>query len=314
MASPSFFDRNRYIVFLSHWINMQSMNWTRPFQRILITTVIVALALSALSLLYYRYVHFPWTRDAQVRANVVGIAPRVSGPIIHVPLTDNQILSKGDLLFEIDPSTYQASLLKAQALAEQTQADLVRAKQQLDRDTVLYAKRVIDLRELQNAQDEYASAEATFHAAQATLQSARLDLGFTRVVSPIDGYLTNFDTSPGTYVTAGQRLLALVDSNSFWVAAYFTETQLAHIQIGDSVQIKLISHPGTTFYGKVESVGWGIHRTDGAAINLLPQVQQTIEWVRLPQRFPVRIKFDPHPTLPLRIGETASVSIIRRVH
>ncbi len=286
------------------------MNWIRLIARPLITAGAIVLALGALSLLYYRFVHFPWTRDAQIRANVVGIAPRVSGPIIRIPLSDNQRLRQGDLLFEIDPSTYQASLLKAEGMLEQAQANLLRAKQQLDRDTVLYSKKVIDLRELQNAQDEYASAGATLHAAQATLQTARLDLGFTRVVSPIDGYLTNFDTSPGTYVTAGRRLLALVDSNSFWVAAYFTEAQLAYIHSGDSVRIKLMSHPGMTFYGKVESVGWGIHLTDGAAINLLPQVQQTIEWVRLPQRFPVRIKFDPIPAVPLRIGETASVSII----
>ncbi|PWU06587.1 MAG: efflux transporter periplasmic adaptor subunit [Verrucomicrobia bacterium] len=288
------------------------MRWTWSVARISITIVATALALGALGLLYYRFVHFPWTRDAQIRANVVGIAPRVSGPIICIPLNDNQRLRKGDLLFEIDPSTYQASFLKAKGILEQAQSNLVRAKQQLDRNTILYNKKVIDLRDLQDAQDEYASAAATLRTAQATLQATHLDLGFTRVVSPIDGYLTNFDTSPGTYVTAGQRLLALVDSNSFWVAAYFTETQLAHIHVGDSVRIKLMSHPKMTFYGKVESVGWGIHRTDGAAVNLLPQVQQTIEWVRLPQRFPVRIKFDPHPPVPLRIGETATVSIIRR--
>lgn len=287
------------------------MKWSRSVIRPLLTAAAIILALAALSLLYYRFVHYPWTRDAQVRANVVGIAPRVSGPIIRIPLSDNQQLRKGDLLFEIDPSTYQASLLKAEGLLQQAEADLVRAQQQLERDTLLYSKKVIDLRELQDAQDDYASAVAALHSAQANLQSARLDLGFTRVLSPIDGYLTNFDTSPGTYVNAGQRLLALVDSNSFWIAAYFTEGQLPYIQPGDSVRIKLMSRPKLIFYGKVESVGWGIYRSDGAPVNLLPQVQQTIEWVRLPQRFPVRIKFDPVISLPLRIGETASVSIIR---
>ncbi len=291
---------------------MQPIKWSHSGIRLLITLSVVVLALAALSLLYYRFIHFPWTRDAQVRANVVGIAPRVSGPIIRIPLHDNQQLRKGDLLFEIDPSTYQADLLRAEGVLQQSQADVVRAQQQLERDTVLYSKKVIDLRELQNAQDDYASAYATFHAAQASRQTAHLNLEFTRVLSPIDGYLTNFDTSPGTYVTAGQQLLALVDSNSFWVAAYFTEAQIPYIHPGDSVRIKLMSHPRITFYGKVESVGWAIHRIDGATEELLPNVRQTIEWVRLPQRFPVRIIFDPPSSVPLRIGETASVSIIRR--
>lgn len=283
------------------------MKWLR----LSVTLVVILLALGALNLLYYRFVHYPWTRDAQVRANVVGITPRVSGPIIRIPLSDNQPLRKGDLLFEIDPEGFQAELLKAEAMLQEAQAAVVRARQQLEHESMLYSKKTNDFRDLQNAQNDYASANAALHVAQASLVSARLNLGYTRVVSPIDGYLTNFDTSPGTYVTAGQQLLALVDPSSFWIAAYFTEAQLPYIRAGDSVRIKLMSHPKITFYGKVESVGWAIHRTDGAPVNLLPEVRQTIEWVRLPQRFPVRIVFDPVSSVPLRIGETASVSIVR---
>ena len=74
----------------------------------LLTLIFVGLAGWAAVSLYHRYVENPWTRDGQVRANIVGIAPRVSGPIIHVGVRDNQEVKKGDLLFEIDPEDFQA--------------------------------------------------------------------------------------------------------------------------------------------------------------------------------------------------------------
>lgn len=271
----------------------------------------VVLAVVASLMLYARYVDRPWTRDAQIRANIVGIAPRVAGPIVQIPIKDNEQVKKGDLLFEIDPATYQAALDQAQAELKQAQAKQVQAQEQYQRQQDLYQTKVNDLQDLQNAQDSYAAAVADTAAAQAAVETAQLNLNYTKVFAPVDGYLTNMNTSLGTYVYAGQQLLALVDSSSFWVAAYFKETQLRHVQPGGKVKISLMGHDTQPFQGEVVSIAWGIYLQDGAtAVDLLPQVSQTIDWVRLPNRFPVRIKPTSASPVPLRIGQTASVSVV----
>lgn len=289
-----------------YWLDFHSMRVSRPH---IITFAMVALAVVATIILYWRYSTKPWTRDAQVRANVVGIAPRVAGPIIQIPIKDNQVVKKGDLLFEIDPSTFQATVDNAQAKLKQAQASEIQAKQELARQTSLYETKTNDLRDVQNAQDSYAEAVANTAAAQANLEMAKLNLEYTKVFAPVDGYLTNVNTSAGTYVNEGEQLLALVDSSSFWIAAYFKETQLRSIRDGATARITLMGHDFEPFEGEVVSVAWGIFLQDGSTVDLLPTVSQTIDWVRLPNRFPVRIHVTGTPPVPLRIGQTASVSI-----
>lgn len=276
----------------------------------LITIGVLVLATVATWFLYHRYTERPWTRDGQVQANIVGIAPRVAGPIISIPLVDNQTVKKGDLLFEIDPATYAATLANAQARQEQARADLVQKSQELDRQTELFKNRVIDVRDFQNAQDALAASKASFAAAEAEVLSAQLNLSYTKVFAPVDGYVTNMNVSPGTYVAAGQQLLALVDSNSFWIAGYFQETQMRHIAPGKRAVVRLMGHHFAPMEGTVHSVGWGIFVENGSTVGLLPQVNQTIDWVRLPNRFPVRVQLTQPPIIPLRIGQTASVSIL----
>jgi multidrug resistance efflux pump len=276
----------------------------------LVTGLVVVLAIVAALLMYGRYTDRPWTRDAQVRANIVGIAPRVEGPIIQIPIKDNQPVKKGDLLFEIDPSNYQAAVNNAAAKLKQSQAAEVQAQQELQRQNTLYETKVNDLRDVQNAQDAYAAAVADTAAATATLQNAELNLSYTKVFAPVDGYMTNMNTSLGQYVNVGQQLLALVDSSSFWVASYFKETQLKHIQIGGKAKITLMGHEAQPFEGEIVSVAWGIFLQDGSTVELLPDVSQTIDWVRLPNRFPVRVQVTGQPPISLRIGQTASVSVV----
>ncbi len=282
------------------------MKISRPH---LVTLAMVALAAIASYVLYWQYSTKPWTRDGQVRANIVGIAPRVAGPIIQIPIQDNQAVKKGDLLFEIDPATFEAAVSNAAAKLKQAQAAEIEAQQELARQMSLYETKTNDLRDVQNAQDNYAAAVADTAAAQATLQSANLNLGYTKVFAPVDGYLTNVNTSAGTYVNEGQQLLALVDSSSFWIAAYFKETQLAHIREGAKARMTLMGHDFEPFPGEVVSVAWGVFLQDGSTVDLLPAVSQTIDWVRLPNRFPVRIRVTGTPPVPLRIGQTVSVAV-----
>ena len=282
---------------------------TFPARNYLVTAVVIVLAALLAWAMFARYTTRPWTRDAQVRANIVGIASRVEGPIVQIPVRDNQVVKKGDLLFEVDPATFQAQVDDAAAKLAQAEASVVQNQQELQRQTTLYQTKVNDLKDLQNAQDSFAEAQADAAAAKATLELAQLNLSYTRVVAPVDGYLTNVNTSPGTYVYAGQQLLALVDASSFWVAAYFKETQLRHVAESGKAVVRLMGHDREPFEGVVDSVAWGIFVSDGSTVQLLPDVSQTIDWVRLPNRFPVRVLVKGTPPVPLRIGQTASVSL-----
>jgi multidrug resistance efflux pump len=276
------------------------------------TLTVVGVALWAAISLYVRYVENPWTRDGQVRANVVGIAPRVSGPIIQVAVRDNQQVKKGDLLFEIDPEDFQAQVDIATGQVQNGEASYVQQKQNLDRQTDLYRTHVNALQDFQNAQDSFAAAQAQLASAKANLELAKLNLGYTKVFAPVDGYVTNMNTSPGTYVTAGVQLIALVDTSSYWVAGYFKETQLLHIRVGQKAVITMIGYEKQPFEGVVRSVGWGIYVQDGSGTtgtDLLPSVSPTIDWVRLPQRFPVRVQVSGQTPIPLRIGQTVSVAM-----
>ena len=278
----------------------------------LITLVVVALAGWAAVALYQQYIQNPWTRDCQVRANIVGIAPRVSGPIIHVAVHDNQDVKKGDLLFEIDPANFQAEVDVATGQLLNDEANLKQHQQDLDRQTDLFKKHVSAQQDFQNAQDAFSAAQAQLTSAKANLELAKLNLDYTKVFAPVDGYVTNMNTSEGTYVTAGKQLIALVDTSSFWIAAYFKETQLPHIQVGQKANMTIMGYGDQPFQGIVRSVGWGIYVQDGSgsdSTGLLPSINQTVDWVRLPQRFPVRIQVLGRSPVPLRIGQTVSVAM-----
>jgi len=223
---------------------------------------------------------------------------------------------QGDLLFEIDPEDFQARVDLAAGQVQNAEANLKQQTQNLQRQTELYRTRVNALQDFQNAQDSFEAARAQLTSAKANLELARLNLGYTKVVAPLEGYVTNMNTSSGTYVTAGNQLMALVDTNSFWIAGYFKENQLPHIRAGQKALITLMGHYGQPFEGIVQTVGWGIFVSDGSGSSstaLLPSVSQTIDWVRLPQRFPVRIQVVGTTPMPLRIGQTVSVAMTAEV-
>jgi RND family efflux transporter MFP subunit len=262
--------------------------------------------------LYSRYVQNPWTRDGQVRANIVGIAPRVSGPIIVVAVRDNERVKKGDLLFEIDPNDFQAQVDIAAGQVQNAQATFTQQQQNLHRQTDLYRTHVNALQDFQNAQDSFAAAQAQLASAKANLELAKLNLGYTKVFAAVDGYVTNMNTSPGTYVTAGVQLMALVDTSSYWIAGYFKESQLPNIKVGQKAIITMMGYETEPFEGVVRSLGWGIYVQDGSGNTgtaLLPSISPTIDWVRLPQRFPVRMEVMGQTPVPLRMGQTVSVAM-----
>ena len=353
----------------------------------LLTGLIAAAAIAAVAFMYSDYVINPWTRDGQVRANVIQVAPRVSGPIVRLPIRDNQAVKAGDLLFEIDPRTFQAQLARAQAEYDRTVKDLVSLSRQVEaaeanveqyRSAISQAESEVNATEakleeaklnveraqtlletgdiaqarfdriernftvdvaekeqadagLLSARSAFAQAKANLakaqadlgvegednarlRAAQAAVEEAQLNLEFTRLTASVDGFVTNLELRLGSQVVSNTPALALVDSASFYIEAYFRETLVSDMQSGQEAVVTLMSHPDTPFAGVVDSLGWGIAKQDGSTgSDLLPNVSPTFEWIRLAQRIPVRIELRDVPeSVALRVGATASVMVRTR--
>jgi membrane fusion protein, multidrug efflux system len=143
-------------------------------------------------------------------------------------------------------------------------------------------------------------------AASAGLDKAARDLARTHVTAPSDGVVSNVTTRPGATVAAGTPLFAIIEGNPWWVDANFKETDLARIRVGQKAKIRLDMYPRAAFEGVVESISSG----SGAAFSVLPAENATGNWVKVSQRFPVRIRFvDPPEDRPLRVGASATVTI-----
>lgn len=272
------------------------------------TAIIFVVAILIGRVLWVHYMDEPWTRDGRVRADVVNIAPDVSGAVVELPVHDNELVHKGDLLMQIDPSHYQIAVEQAQAAVAARKAELTMklddAKRRADMDS-----EVVSQESRENASHTANSAQAQYQQAIAALDAARLNLERTRVVSPVDGYVTNLQVFKGDYATAAQAKLAVVDSHSFWVYGYFEETKLPHVKIGNKADIKLMS--GGTLQGHVESISRGIYDRDNPqSKELLADVNPTFNWVRLAQRVPVRIHIDKVPDdMILAAGTTCTVVV-----
>ncbi|QCP50078.1 HlyD family secretion protein [Trinickia violacea] len=274
----------------------------------LATAVIFVVAILIGHKLWVYYMDEPWTRDGRVRAEIVNIAPDVSGYVVELPVKDNQFVKKGDLLMLIDPAHYQIAVEQAQAAVAARKAELQMrlddAKRRADMDSLVVSK---ESRE--NASHTASSAEAQYQQAIAALDAAKLNLERTRVVAPVDGYVTNLNVFKGDYATTASPKLAIVDSHSFWVYGYFEETKLQRVKIGAKAEMRMMG--GGVLKGHVESISRGIYDRDNpASRDLVADVNPTFNWVRLAQRVPVRIHIDEVPDgLVLSAGTTCTVVV-----
>jgi RND family efflux transporter MFP subunit len=278
--------------------------------RVVVTLAVVLLALLAGWWLWHFYMIAPWTRDARVRADVVTIAPDVSGWVVELKVRDNQQVKAGDLLMSIDRERYQAALDKARALAETRRQQLNLRQHEASRRVHLGPQAIsAELRE--NAQINAEIARAEFQQAEAEVKLAELNLARSEVRAPRAGQITNLHLAQGNYVQAGQAVMALVADDSFYVQAYFEETKLPGIRVGASAEVILMSG-SEPLQGKVQSISRGITDRNAAAdAQLLADVEPTFNWVRLAQRIPVRIELDQLPKeLLLSAGMTASVRVM----
>jgi multidrug resistance efflux pump len=281
-----------------------------PVAPILITLGTVAIAALLAWATWQAYMGAPWTRDGTVRAYVVTMAPEVAGRIVKLPVTDNQFVHKGDVLFEIDPADYRIALESAQAQAKRDAAALDYARANEGRQATLEGEGWVSKNIYQQSASALHQLEAAVAVDRAAIAKAQLDLSRVVIRSPVNGYVTNLLAQLGDYANVGQRLIALVDADSFWIDAYFEETSLGRIYEGDQATVKLMGY-SQLVRGHVGGIARGINipnaQPDQAG---LASVNPIFTWVRLAQRVPVRINIDKVPDgVRLVAGMTATVQI-----
>jgi multidrug efflux system membrane fusion protein len=149
---------------------------------------------------------------------------------------------------------------------------------------------------------------ARIAAAEAQLRDAELNLGYCRVTAPFSGKVVNFNISTGAFARAGVDLFTLVDTRTWYVVANFRETQLRHVEEGAQAEIYLQFKGGKRFKGKVVGLAWAVVPEDGTSAMGLPNVPRNLDWVRLAQRFPLRIQVED-PDDSFRVGASAVVTI-----
>jgi membrane fusion protein, multidrug efflux system len=252
----------------------------------------------------------PRTDDAVTRANLIGIAPRISGPIIKVCVQDNQFVKSGALLFEIDPADFKTALDSARASVANLEANLLQKRQDFDRETELFQRRVDSKQQFQDAQNAFTGAQAQLDSARANLQQANLNIGYTKVFAPFDGEVVALNISEGYYATAGTTVFDFLDARKWYVLANFRERELKSIRPGMTAEVYLWSNPDRRFEGIVEGISpAAVSPDDNTQVNGVPSIQRDLNWVRIAQRFPVRILMEnPEPSV-FRMGTTAVTTI-----
>lgn len=220
----------------------------------------------------------------------------MSGLVSEVLVHDNQRVRKGDILFRIDQERFKLALRHAEATLAGRAATLDVASKDLIRYRTLDAKNNIAVS--QQRVESVTGSQAEARAADQALAEhdlARLNLERSEVRASVNGSMTHFALRPGSYVTAGKGVAALVDGHSLYVDGYFEETKLPMIHVGDRVAIHLMGESKDLF-GRVEGIAGGIEDRDrSSGASLLANVNPTFNWVRLAQRIPVRIALDPTP-------------------
>lgn len=310
-----------------------------------------AIAIGGYFWFQYRDLH-PSTSDAYLSANTVYLSPQVEGQVAKVLVQSYQRVHKGQVLVHIDPSNFslalaqsqaQLTLAKTQAISATADEKTARAQardalnvknfQEIDYKRVkslskkgLASQQQSDdsLYKLKEATAKYDAAESEINSAQARLQQAaaqieaaqvainkaKLNLSYTEIKAPTDGVLGEVTVQPGQYVSVGEKLFPMVENDEFWVAANFKETDLLRIHPNQKAALQLDMYPGHSFEGTVESIS----PASGVAFSLIPSQNATGNWVKVTQRFPVRVhlnteKLSDEWLQKLRIGASVDVTI-----
>src|SRR5215471_10241477 len=254
----------------------------------------------------------PRTDDATARANVVGIAPRVSGQTIKLNVEDNQAVKKGDVLFEIDPEDYRLVLEKAKAELATVDQQIAQAQDDLHRLEPLLPHGFTTADAVDKARTAVTTLQAQREGAIASINLEELHLSYCKIIAPFDGRVINLNISAGAHVSAGVPVFSLLDTSNWYVIANFREAEIRHMAPGSEAIVYLSAAPNQRFRGKVQGIGWAV-KPEGE-IDLpssgVPYVKRELNWVRVAQRFPVRIEIENPDVDLFRMGASA-VAIIK---
>ena len=282
--------------------------------------IIGIIAVIAAICFYINSLRYQNTDDAYIEGDLIQIAPRVSGQIEEIYITDNQKINEGDLIAKIDDSDYKVKLEQAQALYEKAlysqkvakakldaiNSEISLAEKDLKRYKNLYEAGAVSQQTLDSAQTRYDNtkakllaaeedilsssnnkvADANLRALKAQRDQAALYLEYTNIKAPNSGTVTNKNVDKGKFVQAGQPLFTLVSDN-IWVEANYKENQVGKMKIGQEVEIKIDAYPKKRFKGKIDS----IQKASGAKSSLFPPENAVGSFVKIVQRIPVKIIF-----------------------
>nr|WP_281434574.1 p-hydroxybenzoic acid efflux pump subunit AaeA [Erwinia phyllosphaerae] len=281
---------------------------TRKISRFAITLILVAIAVVGIFHVWVYYTESPWTRDAKFTADVVAIAPDVSGLITDVRVRDNQLVKKDQVLFVVDQPRYQQALNEAEADVAYYQALVSEKRREASRRNQLGVS-AMSREAIEQSNNDYQTSEHQLAKAVATRDTAKLDLERTVVKAPADGWITNLNVYRGEFITRGSTAVALVQQHTFYVLAYMEETKLEGVRPGYRVEITPLGS-NRVLHGTVDSVAAGVTNSSSSIDSKgMATIDSNLEWVRLAQRVPVRIHLDQQPGNLYPSGTTATVIV-----
>ena len=281
---------------------------TRKISRFAITIILVIIAVLLIFRALVFYTESPWTRDAKFNADVVAIAPDVSGLITDVRVRDNQLVKKDQVLFVVDQPRYQQALNQAEADVAYYQALVSEKRREATRRNQLGVS-AMSREAIEQANNDYQTTEHQLAKSVATRDTARLDLERTVVKAPSDGWVTNLNVYRGEFITRGSTAVALVQQHTFYVLAYMEETKLDGVHPGYRVEITPLGS-NRVLHGTVDSIAAGVTNSSSTVDSKgMATIDSNLEWVRLAQRVPVRIHLDQQPGNLYPSGTTATVII-----
>lgn len=280
----------------------------RKIARYAITLLLVVIAIVIIFRAWVFYTESPWTRDAKFSADVVAISPDVTGIITDVPVHDNQLVKKGDTLFVVDRPRYQKALDEAQADVEYYQALVSEKRREASRRNQLGTS-AMSREAIEQSNNDLQTSEHQLAKSVATRDLAVIDLDRTTIKAPSDGWVTNLNVYQGEFITRGSVAVALVQQHSFYVLAYMEETKLDGVRPGFRAQITPLGS-NAVLRGTVDSIAAGVTNSSSTSDSKgMATIDSNLEWVRLAQRVPVRIRLDDQPGNRFPAGTTATVVI-----
>jgi membrane fusion protein (multidrug efflux system) len=327
---------------------MEDNNINKSNKKKIIVGVSVILFASISIYSYFKYDEtYPSTDDAYVNTNFVNVASKVGGYIKKIYVKNNQHINEGDLLFEIDNTDYKtaydqalanynsqiemSNIAKQQTMVQKEQlkkdhAQLIFLESRAKRYQALHKANTISEQEYQSVMTDYSNIKTQINidnekyqqylngykysiskvdVSKAQLDTTKNNLNATKYISPINGYITNMNNlSSGEFINPSQQLFGIISNDNWWIDANFKETQIHNIKVGHKAKIKLDMY-NHTFNGIVTSIS----NASGTTFSLLPAQNATGNWVKVTQRFTVRIKINNEKQYPLRVGASANVTI-----